>query len=259
MPSADNTPVGPPKHLPYEIAPQANRAHFYENYWKRVGLGLLLKHCPADGRTVLDYGCGRGEALQSFGEAGFQISGTDTDPECVRRASRFGSSCLLDPENPVDQFGENAFSVVTCFHVLEHVENPKRTLTHIGRIAEHYVLLAVPNLRYLHRLFERRFELDQINEGHLQSWDHWHLRNLAERHCQLQLVEWASDATALPGLSQFTAKVFGNRMAIRLETGLFRRLFPYHCISVIGLFRVSANAPTGAPDPDAVAARARPD
>jgi len=27
------------------------------------------------------------------------------------------------------------------------------------------------------------------------------------------------------------------RAAIKLETGLFRRMFPYHCVSVLGLFR----------------------
>jgi hypothetical protein len=99
------------------------------------------------------------------------------------------------------------------------------------------VLLAVPNLRYLHRLFERRFDLSEVNEGHLQSWDHWHLRNLAERHCGLQLIDWTSDATALPVVSNLVLKLFGAKAAIHLETGLFRRLFPYHSVSVIGLFR----------------------
>ena len=118
------------------------------------------------------------------------------------------------------------------------MENPKQTLKALAQIARAYVVLAVPNLRYLHRLFERRFELDQINEGHLQSWDHWHLRNLAERHCGLKLVEWGSDATILPGVSELCRRLLGVRLTIRLERDVFRRLFPCHCISVIGVFRV---------------------
>jgi len=226
------------RHIPYAIQPDTNRSHYYENLWKKIGLELLLTQGAAEGRTVLDYGCGRGESLQIYSEAGFQVTGADLDPECVRLASRFGSSVLLDVEDPVGQFGEKSFDVVTCFHVLEHVDCPKKTLSELGRIARQYVVLAVPNLRYLHRIFERRFDLDQVNEGHLQSWDHWHLRNLAERHCGLRLVAWGSDATALPLLSNVIGKLFGLRAVIGLETGLFRRLFPYHCISVIGLFRV---------------------
>ena len=227
------------RHIPYEIQPETNRSHYYENLWKRVGLELLLTQGGVEGQTVLDYGCGRGEALEIFGKAGFKVTGTDLDPECVRLAASRGSSTLLNAEDPVGQFGEKAYDVVTCFHVLEHVDNPKKTLTELRRIARKHVLVAVPNLRFLHRLFERRFQLDQINEGHLQSWDHWHLRNLAERHCGLEWVAWGSDTTALPWLSGAALKLFGTRFTIRLETGLFKRLFPYHCLSVIGLFRVA--------------------
>lgn len=226
----------PVRHIPYTIDSK-DRSAFYENHWKRVALGLLLKHCTPAKRTVLDYGSGRGETLQYFGAAGFQVTGADVDPECVRLSRKFGESTILNPEDPLAQFGAKSYDIVTCFHVLEHVDNPKRTLTALGQIARQYVLLAVPNLRYLHRLFERRFDLSEVNEGHLQSWDHWHLRNLAERHCGLQLIEWASDATALPIISNVVFKLLGAKAAIHLETGLFRRLFPYHSISVIGLFR----------------------
>ena len=90
---------------------------------------------------------------------------------------------------------------------------------------------------------ERQFDLAQVNEGHLQAWDHWHLRNLAERFCGLELVEWGSDATILSGISTLSQMLFGPRFTIRLETGLFRRLFPYHSITVLGLFRVRSEAP----------------
>ena len=235
-----------PKHLPYRIDPEANRMHFYETLWKNRGLELLLKHCPPENKSLLDFGCGRGESIQIFGDAGVQVTGTDTDPECVRLSSEHGKSVVLNPENPVGQFGEKSFGVITCFHVLEHVENPSEVLRSIAAIARDYVVLAVPNLRYLHRLSERQFDLAHVNEGHLQSWDHWHLRNLAERHCGLELVEWGADATILPCLSNLSEKLLGQRNTIRLETGPFRRLFPFHCISVIGLFRVKKSTPSDA-------------
>ncbi len=231
-----------PKHIPYEIDPEQSRAHFYETFWKKVCLKLLLKNVKPAGQTVLDYGCGRGESIKLFGEAGFQVTGADVDPECVKLGSRFGKAVVLEPDDPVGQFGPKSFDIVTCFHVLEHVDNPKKTLNELRTISRKYVLLAVPNLRYLHLLFARTIDLSVVNEGHLQSWDHWHFRSLAERHCGLRLVEWGFDATAISGLSGATERLLGKKAAIWLETGIFRRLFPFHGISVIGLFEVSTES-----------------
>jgi 2-polyprenyl-3-methyl-5-hydroxy-6-metoxy-1,4-benzoquinol methylase len=225
------------RHLPYEIDETADRFLYYETLWKRRGLELLLKHCPPEGRTLLDYGCGRGEMLGFAKAAGFKVKGTDLDPKCVELSARYGETCVLDLADPLRQFGPKSFDVVSCFHVLEHVDNPKAVLSTLAQIARSYVVLAVPNLRYLHRTFRRRMSRREINEGHLQSWDHWHLLNLAETHCGLEWVEWGTDATQLPLLSNVAQKVLGTKATIWLETGPFRRAFPYHGISVLGLFR----------------------
>lgn len=227
-----------PRHLPYEVDSENDRHGFYENHWKRVALQLLLKHYPPTGQTVLDYGSGRGESILYFKQAGYDVTGTDVDEECVRLSSKYGKCSVLDVSDPVKQFGVKSFDVVTCFHVLEHVENPKKTLTDLVKIARSYVVLAVPNLRYLNWMFKRKIDLSMVNEGHLQAWDHWHFRNLAERYCGLELVEWGMDATVLPGLSTLSQKLFGNKVTIKLETTLFRQAFPFHGISVLGLFRV---------------------
>ncbi len=226
-----------PAHVPYHIDP-SNRFHWYENHWKRVALQLFLKHVDPRGKTVLDYGCGRGETLEIYSKAGLSVTGTDVDPECVRLAGQYGPSVVLRPEAAVEQFGKKSFDLVTCFHVLEHVPCPIKTLGDISAIARDYALLAVPNLRQLRWIATRKIELGYVNEGHLQAWDHWHFLNLAERYCGLELVEWGFDATILPGISEGIAKVFGNETAIGFETGLFRKLFPYHGISVLGLFKV---------------------
>jgi hypothetical protein len=156
----------------------------------------------------------------------------------VKLSSAFGESTVLNAEDPITQFGRKSFDVVTCFHVLEHVENPRLTLSALAEISREFVVLAVPNLRYLHRIWERKFDLSEVNEGHLQGWDHWHLRNLAERFCGLELVEWASDATVLPLVSNLSQKLLGTRITMWLEINVFRAVFPFHSISIVGLFRV---------------------
>ncbi|HNQ73063.1 MAG TPA: class I SAM-dependent methyltransferase [Verrucomicrobiota bacterium] len=225
------------QHLPYEIDETANRFLFYETLWKRRALELLLKHCAPAGKTLLDYGSGRGEMLQFAAAAGFQVQGTDLDPKCVELSQRHGPTRLLDAANPLQQFGAKSFDVVSCFHVLEHVDNPKAVLGALAQMARAYVLIAVPNLRYLHRTFRRSFRRSEVNAGHLQAWDHWHFLNLAETHCGLEWIEWGTDATQLPLLSNLAHKIAGDRFTIWLETGIFRKAFPYHGISVLGLFR----------------------
>src|SRR6266478_2672849 len=83
------------QHLPYQIDEKSDRFHYYETLWKRRGLELLLKHCNPRGKTLLDYGCGRGEGLQFARDAGFEVLGADVDPECVKLASRFGPASQL--------------------------------------------------------------------------------------------------------------------------------------------------------------------
>jgi len=228
------------KHLPYAVDESRDRNHYYENYWKRVALHLLLKHAgEVDGMTLLDFGCGRGETMQYAKELGMLPTGLDTDPTCVALASRFGRAEILDLTKERRQVGVRSFDVVACFHVLEHVDNPKVTLSMLGQAARKYVLTAVPNLQKVPNLRKPWAAPPETNEGHLQSWDHSHFRNLAEKHCGLRLIAWGFDATQIPVVSESVNRVFGPRLAIKLETGFLRWLFPYWGISVIGLWRPS--------------------
>jgi len=224
------------RHLPYEVDESSNRNHFYENHWKRIALGLLHKRAgDMSSWTILDYGCGRGETMKYASQLGMVPYGMDADSECVALASAFGKTEVLDITNPEGQLPAKSFDVVACFHVLEHVDNPKQVLTMLGRAARRYVLVAVPNLQKIPNIRKAHVFPEKCNEGHLQSWDHAHFLNLAENHCGLRVIDWANDATIIPLLSELIRRTLGNRAVIRCETGLFKRLFPFWGISIIAL------------------------
>jgi SAM-dependent methyltransferase len=225
------------QHLPKTIDEGGNRNHFHENHWKRVGIDLLTGHFgDLTGLSLLDYGCGRGETLRLAAECGMHAQGADLDPECVAISRAHGDAVMLtSPQDPVAQFGVKSFDVVTCFHVLEHVDRPKEVLTALGKIARRGVVLAVPNLRALPRPRFIRREPEAVNEGHLQGWDHAHLRNLAERHCGFHIEAWAHDHCRVPVIGNLISRLAGDGFLISLETGLFVRLFPFHSASLIAL------------------------
>lgn len=230
------------RHLPYQIDPASNRNHYYETLWKETALQLLEQYEPdLSSWSLLDYGSGRGETLALAEQRGMRVSGTDSDPECVRLSSHHGISELLDTNDPVGQFGSRQYDVVCCFHVLEHVPSPVVTLGNLARIARRYVLVAVPNACIMANFVRPQKHIHEVNEGHLQIWNHAHLLNLAERHCNLKLVSWAFDHVKLPFISNLIFKIFGQKSVIYFETGLFRRLFPFQSCSIIGLFKVLEN------------------
>jgi SAM-dependent methyltransferase len=232
MPTNTNRSI----HIPYVINEDGDRNHFFENHWKRVALELLAAHEPnLKGLSLLDYGCGRGETLKYAQEYGMDAFGLDVDPECVRVASQHGNASILDLGRAHEQVGVASHDVVTCFHVLEHVDNPKEVLTMLAQSARKYVLTAVPNLRLISNLRRPRLETQRVNEGHLQSWDHAHFRNLAENHCGLRIISWGFDATILPVVSELCKRLFGTKAVLKLETGVFKRLFPFNGNSVIAL------------------------
>ena len=233
------------QHLPYAIDETKSKNHYYETLWKITALKLLVKYHSkdlADKRlTLLDYGCGRGETMRLATEARYCAYGADIDDTCLSLSSRWGTTFKLT-ENIDDVrnlFEGLTFDVITCFHVLEHVQNPLSLLKQLREVSNKYILIAVPNLRQLHGLRRDAYQLSNINEGHLYGWDHWHFLNLATIHAKLKLVEWASDAVTLPYISNLVQRLFGMHFAIRMETGIFRKIFPFHCHSVIGLFENS--------------------
>jgi SAM-dependent methyltransferase len=226
-------------HLPYQIDPDSNRNHYYETLWKIRALELLTEKAGNQaGKVLLDYGCGRGETMDLAKKQGMTVRGTDMDPECVRLASEYGPCEVLDLADPVAQFGEKAADVVACFHVLEHVPCPVETMNQLRRLSRKHLLLAVPNLRLIPDLLRKDRNVFAINEGHLQSWDHSHFLNLAERHCGMKHLAWTFDHVKIPILSNLICNRLGQKAAVKYETGLFRNLFPYQSNSIIGLFEV---------------------
>jgi 2-polyprenyl-3-methyl-5-hydroxy-6-metoxy-1,4-benzoquinol methylase len=110
----------------------------------RWRLGLIRKFLP-EGR-LLEVGCGRGDFLDIARES-FQVYGVEPNPELAQAAERLAPiHCGV-----VESFPDGDFDVVATFHVIEHVDSPRRFMTALATRTKPggFVVVETPNIRSL--------------------------------------------------------------------------------------------------------------
>ncbi len=80
------------------------------------------------GGAVLDLGCSSGGFLQSLKNENLKLYGIEISPEEAQRATKNSGAQVFVGEILDADFPPESFDVVTCFHVLEHVYDPKEVL-----------------------------------------------------------------------------------------------------------------------------------
>jgi 2-polyprenyl-3-methyl-5-hydroxy-6-metoxy-1,4-benzoquinol methylase len=97
--------------------------------------------------TILDYGCGTGMFLKTAKESGWKTFGIEPD-ESARKLAKEYNSDIYDSLGSLDKTIDNGtLSVITLWHVLEHVSDLNNTLDFFSKkLNEKGVLIiAVPN------------------------------------------------------------------------------------------------------------------
>jgi SAM-dependent methyltransferase len=101
---------------------------------------VLLERYARPGGKLVDVGCSLGTFVDAAGER-FEACGVEPDPITSAQARRIGlnvtTGTLGDVTPPHD-----GFDVITMFHVIEHLDSPRRSLTAVRRaIARGGILL----------------------------------------------------------------------------------------------------------------------
>ncbi|MBZ5535436.1 MAG: class I SAM-dependent methyltransferase [Acidobacteriia bacterium] len=109
------------------------------------------RHVSEEGETVdlLDVGCSGGTLLHELSHRGISGRGLDFSEEAVAHATRvYQLDCSVGDltQNPWQQ---HRFSLLTCFHVLEHVPEPRAFLKAMAAalVERGRIVLQVPNIR----------------------------------------------------------------------------------------------------------------
>lgn len=106
------------------------------------------RHLPKQPKgRLLDVGCGNGDFLQFAQRAGWEAIGVEPDPKAVEVARARGLTVHLGGLETLHTVSE-AFDGITLNHVIEHVHDPRATLTHCYRLLKSsgWLWLETPNL-----------------------------------------------------------------------------------------------------------------
>ena len=100
------------------------------------------------GLDLLDVGCGSGTLLGLLKQRGFRTLGVDFSAEAAEVAERENGVRVLVGSLEQAGFRDGSFDIVTLFHVMEHVTNPRAVLAEVARILKPggRLVLQVPNI-----------------------------------------------------------------------------------------------------------------
>ena len=143
-------------------------------------------HQFTEGRSgrALDVGCGDGSFLAALAQEGWDVYGTELSASIAASATqRLGGRIRVGEIDNKTSHPDASFDLITLWHVLEHLENPRKALAEVRRLIkpDGTVVIAVPNIRSLQALIFKQDWLHLDVPRHRWHFDPQTLRDLAER------------------------------------------------------------------------------
>jgi 2-polyprenyl-3-methyl-5-hydroxy-6-metoxy-1,4-benzoquinol methylase len=132
----------------------------------------------ADPSSLLDVGCGEGVLVQRLAHrlGPRRVVGVDLEEDSIQAGwARHGAPNLEYRAMPAETlpFAEAEFDMVSAIEVLEHVPDPRRTLSEMARCAKRWLLVSVPREPLWRALnMARGAYLSRLGNtpGHLNHW-----------------------------------------------------------------------------------------
>ena len=104
----------------------------------------------------LDFGCGTGRLINKYKTSypNYEFFGIDIDQAACNKAKKFDNVNIFCGTLEQAKYVDNFFDVISTYHVLEHVPNPKKTLVELNRILkpEGTILISLPNFNSFERI-----------------------------------------------------------------------------------------------------------
>jgi len=127
------------------------------NLWDRIYLAVRSFALAGKRRKIsklkrrgslLDIGCGTGEFLYEMRGHGWQVEGLEMEKKAAEFARTEYNLSVQTQELQDCDFPDQSFDVITLWHVLEHLYEPKESLKKMRNLLKDdgFILIAVPNI-----------------------------------------------------------------------------------------------------------------
>ena len=140
--------------------------------------------------TVLDVGCGEGFTLQKLKDhhIGKKLEGIEYDTSAITLGKKFHPDIVIKQGDIFKlPYKDNAFDLIICTEVFEHLENTKKALAEIHRATKKYALLSVPHEPIFMLIDYARFKTPQ-SIGHINHWSKSGFKEFVERKFQVKNI-----------------------------------------------------------------------
>lgn len=116
--------------------------------WIRARVEIVRRF--KDRGAVAELGCGLGETAIALCDAGFSVVGVEESPKAVRYLAARYPAVAWRNENVLDFIAKRkrSFDIVTMFHVLEHIPDPKQVVALIAEalLPDGLMVIEVPDV-----------------------------------------------------------------------------------------------------------------
>ncbi len=180
-------------HLNYSKKGQLIARHVVETLkWasRTVNQNLL----DGSGKSALDVGCAFGYGISALSALGYDAIGTDISSYGQIQAKEHSSNDYVICDAQTSLPFNKQFDLVTSFEVLEHLENPARTLRNLYDSSKAVVVCTTPNKR-VEQIFKKiapGFDKTHIN---VKTPSEWRKLVLEKTDCSRVEVECFMDSS----------------------------------------------------------------
>jgi SAM-dependent methyltransferase len=169
--------------------------------WESNLLFLDTTKIMTKNQKILEIGSGVGTLLKHLLDQGYDVHGTETDIEYIKKSKElYGNIPITLVNSELLPFGDNIFDVVISFDVFEHIPDSDGHLAEVKRVLKSggYYLLQTPN-KYTNIPFE------VIRHKSLTAWkeDHVALHSYSEIIKRFQRDGFKVEILLIPVVTNF--------------------------------------------------------